>query len=156
MKLSADRKFRVRVTINREICMKRIAFTLALIVLFAFTAHAQVKEFTSVTVDVPDGWTSAEQGPMVMLMSADQQSVITLAVAPAGEQSAELIARKTSEALKGTAPVAEGDGWYFTFTAEGQDGAMLIRVVDKQAIVATLMGKDKELLPTAKSIALKK
>ncbi len=39
--------------------MKRFALAVALVLAFALTASAEIKQFARFSVDVPEGWTTA-------------------------------------------------------------------------------------------------
>ncbi len=129
--------------------MKKLVMSLMMVLAFAVTAHAD--DFGFVTVDVPSGWNSTVQDPLVMLASADMASIITVIVAPHEGQDAEALAKASAEGLKAGAPVKEGDGWLVNFSTNDQKGRMFIRTVGDKAVITTLAGGALDMLDIAKS-----
>lgn len=135
--------------------MKKLVMSLVMVLAFAVSASAAVKEFDSVKMDVPDGWVTQAQGPVVAAVAPDQSMGVTVIVAPAQGQDAKAIAETGAKAVNGTDLKAEGDGWMFKFDQNGQKGSMLVRVAKDQAMVITMIGDGAEPLRVAKTVELK-
>lgn len=135
--------------------MKKLVMSLVMVLVFAVSASAAVKEFDSVKMDVPDGWVTQAQGPVVAAVAPDQSMGVTVIVAPAQGQDAKTIAETGAKAVNGTDLKAEGDGWMFKFDQNGQKGSMLVRVAKDQAMVITMIGDGAEPLRVAKTVELK-
>ena len=131
--------------------MKKLITALVMVLAFAVSASAAVKEFETVKMDVPEGWVTQAQGPVTAAVAPDQSRGVTVIVAPAQGQDAKTGAK----AVNGTDLRAEGDGWMFNFDQNGQKGSMLVRVAKDQAMVITLIGEGPEVLNTAKSVEFK-
>ena len=138
-----------------EYGMKKLITALVMVLAFAVSASAAVKEFETVKMDVPEGWVTQAQGPVTAAVAPDQSRGVTVIVAPAQGQDAKTIAETGAKAVNGTDLRAEGDGWMFNFDQTGQKGSMLVRVAKDQAMVITLIGEGPEVLNTAKSVEFK-
>lgn len=123
-----------------------------MVLAFAVSASAAVQTIGSIKADVPDGWTTQEQGPIAVIIAPDQQSVVTVAVGPAQGQTAKAIAETGSKSINGTDLKADGDAWTFNFAQSGQTGSMLVRVVNDQAYVVSMIGDNPALKAIARSI----
>ena len=98
--------------------MKRLAVIVTLIALLAAsTAFAEVKDFGKFTLDVPTGWTSAQEGPTATVTKDDKTAALTITIMPSEGASAKDLATAFTEEFKksfktvGT-PEADADGDY--------------------------------------------
>lgn len=135
--------------------MKKLIMALAMVLAFAVSASAAVKEFETVKMDVPEGWATQAQGPVTAAVAPDQTQSVTVIVAPAQGRDAKTSAEIGAKAVNGTDLRAEGDGWMFNFDQNGHKGSMLVRVVKDQAMVITMIGEGPEVMKTAKSVEFK-
>lgn len=133
--------------------MKKLILTLGLILIMATAAGAAQRQFSSLTVDVPEGWTVQEQGPMVLVIAPGQKAVAGLVVGPAKGMSSRELAETSAKAVKSSEVRDEGDGYYsVAYENNGQKGVMLIRAVNDKAVVCTLMGEHPQLMDVARSV----
>ena len=132
--------------------MKKVLFAAAMVLAFAVSASAAVKEVGPVTVDVPEGWTTQVQGPASIVLAPDQKSVVTVALAPA---SAQTLAENASKGMGGKDLKADGDGWVYAFSHSGAQGLIRVSVQKDQAVICTMIGENPELMEIARSVKLK-
>ena len=97
--------------------MKRKSIVLALLAVFAISsiAFAAVKTFGHVSVDVPSGWTAAEDGTTVSLTADDNSAAITVTVETNDGTDVALIAKEYAKQFKASEPVFEDDVYTMTF-----------------------------------------
>ena len=112
--------------------------------LFAF-AQAEVKQFTNFKAEVPAGWNSMEQQGAVMIMAPDGSSAVTITMVPHGGMSAEDVAKQASQALSGSAPEKDGDGWSFTYNVAGVEGRNYVKTKGDNLISIAVVGNSSEL-----------
>lgn len=135
--------------------MKKLWMTVVLVLAFAVSASAAVKEFEACTVDVPDGWITQAQGPVAIIASPDGGEAVTLIVAPSQGQDAKTIAETGAKSVNGTDLRADGDAWTFKFDQSGQKGTMRVWVVGDKAVIGTLMGDTGKLMDILKTVQVK-
>ena len=111
---------------------------LAMVMLLASHALAEVKDFKDFTVDVPTGWTAVDQDGTVAITADDKSAAITISWGPNDGKSVEEMAAAYSKELNGSAPVADSGGFVFTFTAAGaevESKAFVAGEEDKHALI---------------------
>ena len=119
--------------------------------LFAF-AQAEVKQFTNFKAEVPAGWTSMEQQGAAVIMSPDGSAAVTITMVPHGGMSAEDVAKQASQALGGSAPEKDGDGWGFTYNVGGIEGYNYVEAQGDNLISIAVVGDNPELEKILESI----
>lgn len=137
--------------------MKKPVMVLMLMMSLALatSAAAAVQEFETVSMDVPEGWSTQSQGPVTVAAAPDQSRGVTVIVVPAQGRDAKTLAEAGAKAVNGTNLRAEGDAWMFNFDQNGQKASMLVRVDRDQALVVTLVGEGPEVINTAMSAGLR-
>ena len=135
--------------------MKKLLFAVAMVLAFAVSAVAAVKEVGQVTVDVPAGWTTQVQGPASIVIAPDQKAVVTVALAPASGATAQTLAETAAKGMNGKDLKADGDGWVFAFSHSGATGSVRTSVQNDQAVIRTMIGENPELIKIARSVKLK-
>ncbi len=135
--------------------MKKVLFTLAMVLAFAVSASAATQEVGPVTMDVPDGWTIQNQGPVGIVISPSQDAVLTVLSAPSQGVDAKEIAENGSRAVNGSAPEADGDAWVFSFEKDGANGVIRVSSHGDQAVVCTMLGENPDLMKASRSVKLK-
>ena len=135
--------------------MKKVLFAAAMVLAFAVSASAAVKEVGPVTVDVPEGCTTQVQGPASIVLAPDQKSVVTVALAPASGATAQTLAENASKGMGGKDLKADGDGWVYAFSHSGAQGLIRVSVQKDQAVICTMIGENPELMEIARSVKLK-
>lgn len=139
-----------------ENMMKKITLLLVFALFFAVTAHAGVREFNSMSLDVPDGWLAQEQGPSVMAMDPDQTSILTVTLMPAQDRNTRQLAEYIAESMQGATLKDEGDDLYSaTIDMHGQKSILYVRVMNNKGVLCTTVGNSPELPGIAKSVQLK-
>ena len=125
--------------------MKKVLFAAAMVLAFAVSASAAVKEVGPVTVDVPEGWTTQVQGPASIVLAPHQKSGAT----------AQTLAENASKGMGGKDLKADGDGWVYAFSHSGAQGLIRVSVQKDQAVICTMIGENPELMEIARSVKLK-
>ncbi len=108
--------------------MKKILFALALCGLMAMPALAAVQTFSKLKVDVADGWTASEEGPVVILLAPENAASLSIAYDSAGGLPGPELAKAMSAALGGTEPKQEDDTFIFTFSRNGNESECYLTV----------------------------
>ncbi len=112
--------------------MKRFALAVALVLAFALTASAEIKQFARFSVDVPEGWTTAQEGDTVNITAKDNSASLSVTLSSTRGVSIKDIAAGLSRQHKGSEP-EESNG---SFTFALNDGRSN----------ATVVGDDKDFL----------
>lgn len=97
--------------------MNRKSIIFALIAVFALSsvALAAVKNFGPISIEVPNGWSAAQDGSTVSLTADDNSAALTVTLESNDGTDLKLIADEYAKQFKGTAPVFEDDVYTFTF-----------------------------------------
>ena len=106
--------------------MKRICALLAALALMAGTASAEVREFSKLSINIPEGWSAEEISGTVAAIKDDKTASYTVSVEPF-EDGLNLreMANIYSRSFKGTAPESAPNGSYmFTFN-DGNSQAVI-------------------------------
>ena len=110
---------------------KRILTFVLTLACLAMASTALAETFTggSVTVEVPDGWTTMYNEPTMqaLVASPSQECVSSIQLMPTDGKSAEQLAQMLSQQLGGSAPEKTDSGAYF-FTANSGGVPMEINV----------------------------
>ena len=99
---------------------RKIASFLALaaLCLMAATAFAGVTSFTKFKVNVPNGWSSSQDGDTVILIADDKSASVSITVASTNGMSLKDLADAFVKQLKGgNLQKVDDDGYTFTFKA---------------------------------------
>lgn len=100
--------------------MKRFLLALAAVMMLVMPAQAAMTEFTHIKLDVPSGWTSEEDLPVVALYAPDYEAALSIAYDTTDGLSGLELASAMSAVLKGTPPTADEHG-NFVFTFDQDD-----------------------------------
>lgn len=132
-----------------------------LTVCFAWSGHAELREFTDFSVDLPPGWDVQREGITVAFIAKDKSATMVVTVEStvgtfSEGMSAEELAEAYAEELKGSKPVQEDPNYYsFTFKSPtGVDSEASIVVVGKRFYLITISGKNKDLAGMVESVLL--
>lgn len=100
--------------------MKRVyVFAVMLAALLvSVSAHAEVREFTRLSLNVPDGWTASESDETVTLIRSGNTASMTVTIAPLEGHALKEYADAFVEALKGRNLEAKGNSYIFDMTNE--------------------------------------
>ncbi len=125
--------------------MKRLA--LCLLLLWSASAWGDVMEFRHFSLDVPEGWTASEDGPVVSVVAGDKSASLTITMdSPNGSTIGELAAGFSLE-LGGTVPEKDSDGNYTFELHGGNSQAMIMGDEDfYMLIIASGMGINSDAL----------
>lgn len=126
--------------------MKRIALCLGLLFMSS-CACAEIMDFRYFSLDIPEGWTASEEGPVVMVKSDDDSGALTITADDPRGNSVGDLATAFSLELGGTMPERDEDGIY-SFTFNGGDGHATITGDEEfyMLIVGTGIEKNSETL----------
>ena len=100
--------------------MKRICSLILAILIMAGIASAEVREFTKLSINVPEGWSAEEIAGTVAAVKDDKTASLTISVEQYenGRNLADT-AQLYSESFKGTTPKpAQNGGYTFSFNKE--------------------------------------
>ena len=106
--------------------MKRICALLFVLAVFAGTAAAEVREFSKLSINIPEGWSAEEIAGTVAAIKDDKTASYTVSVEPFtdGHNLAEM-AQIYSQSFKGTAPAKAANGSYLFLFNEGNTQAII-------------------------------
>lgn len=83
---------------------------------FSALASAAVTEFKDFSLNVPDGWTSNQDGSTVSVVANDKSAAVSITVDKTEGASLKDLAEAFKQRLNGSDPVLEDDVYRFTFT----------------------------------------
>ena len=94
--------------------MKRFAAVIAALAgMFAASgAFGNVQTFERFSVDVPEGWSARQEGPMVLLTKNDCSASMSITVADPQGMNKKALAQAFMRELKGTSLERDSDGDY--------------------------------------------
>lgn len=98
--------------------MHRNVWVLSVLCLFALCAPgcAEMREFETLSLDVPVGWTAEQQGATIVMKAVSSDASLSLASGKMGEASLEEIAKKLYEQLGGVDFEEDDEGdFYFEY-----------------------------------------
>lgn len=124
--------------------MKKLFGSLVVTLMCATPAFAAVTDFQQVSIDVPEGWQSQDQGQAVALMPVEMDTVLMVVMAPMAGTSAEEVATMTAAQMNAPAPVKDGDGYLLKANMEGQDALMFVRAENGKILIITASGAQME------------
>ncbi len=120
--------------------MKRIYTLIFVLLVMAATASAEVREFTKLSVDVPEGWSAEEKSDTVVVIKDDNTASLTISVAQYEDgQNLVETAKTFSQGLNGTEPKREPNGSY-TFMFNNNDSYAVINGGLRSYILVTMTG----------------
>ncbi len=133
---------------------KGFAAAIAVLVLaIAAVSFAGTHSFTRFTLDVPEGWTTQEDGGVVALYAPGNAAAISIVMESADGVAAADIAKVMSGQLNGTPPVAENAGYSFTFkNAQGVASTSRVFVENNEFIMVTVTGEHPQAAGILQSI----
>ena len=138
--------------------MKRICALLFVLAVFAGTAAAEVREFSKLSINIPEGWSAEEIAGTVAAIKDDKTASYTVSVEPFedGHNLADM-ARIYSQSFKGTKPEAAPNGSYmFTFN-NGLSQAVITSKITSYVLVTMtgLMNAPDDFKSMASSMVFK-
>ena len=99
--------------------MRRIIIFMAMM-LISSCAYADIHEFRHFSLDVPEGWSSEESGPVVTVKADDDSgSLVIMSGVPEGKSIGDIAANFALE-FNGTMPEKDDEGNY-TFSFNNED-----------------------------------
>ena len=120
--------------------MKRIYTLIFVLLVMAAAASAEVREFTKLSVDVPEGWSAEEKSGTVVVIKDDNTASLTISVAQYEDrQNLAETAKTFSQGLNGTEPKREPNGSY-TFMFNNNDSYAVINGGLRSYILVTMTG----------------
>ena len=128
--------------------MCRKILILSVVCFFSLWApvHAEMREFETLSLDVPAGWTAEQQGAAVVLKAVSSDASLSLASGKMGEATLEEIAKKLYEQLGGVDLEEDEEGdFYFEYkdTAGVQCGVWVYAGVEGEYLVMASSGDDQ-------------
>lgn len=127
-----------------------------LVLVYAVSASAAIRDFTKFRLNVPDGWTATENNSVLFLMSPGNAASVSIASDSAAGMNAKELAEVMTETLKGSQPVAEKGGYSFLFdSGAGIETKAFLFVRDEQFVMITITGTDPQLNGVLGSISQK-
>ena len=108
--------------------------------------RAGMREFETLSLDVPAGWTAEQQGAAVVLKAVSSDASLSLASGKMGEATLEEIAKKLYEQLGGVDLEEDEEGdFYFEYkdTAGVQCGVWVYAGVEGEYLVMASSGDDQ-------------
>ena len=125
--------------------MKRLAVLSVMAVLFsAVCAFGAVQDFGKFTLDIPEGWTAAQDGSTVVVTKNDNTAAMSMTFDSAEGASLEELAAAFAKELNASDPKPTGDGDY-TFAFKNQNGVdsnCLLSGGDGMYILIVMTGDD--------------
>ncbi|MBQ9565409.1 MAG: hypothetical protein IJU98_07480 [Synergistaceae bacterium] len=108
--------------------------------------HAEMRDFETLSLLVPDGWTAEQQGTTIVMKAASSDVSLSLASGKLGEASLEDVARRLYEQLGGVDFEEDEEGdFYFEYrdTAGVQSGVWVYAGDEEEYLVLASSGGDK-------------
>lgn len=138
--------------------MKRLCALIFVLALTAGTAAAEVKEFSKLSINIPEGWSAEEIAGTVAVIKNDKTASLTVSVEQF-ENGRSLLdtARIYSQGFKGTAPKRADNGSYtFTFNNGNSQAVITSRVTSYVLVTTTgLVNAPQELYSMIASLNFK-
>lgn len=134
--------------------MKRVLLGLILVLLLAFSASAAEMKFPKFKVNVPDGWTTTQDGETVALFAPGNAAAVSIVRAGAENKNAETLAKEMSKELKGTEPTGSDGAYMFTFNNKsGVQSQCILTVEDNEFVMITVTGSHPQVAEILESLS---
>ncbi len=140
-------------------CLLPVSFALwycLAVALGTGTAHAEVRDFVSYSIDVPANWHVEQEGVGVSLMQAEERCGIDIVAAPHQNVPFRELCIFFYEQLRGTGAKGDDDG--FTFTSQNEynlPSTVRLTLQGETFLVVTVSGNCNNLQNVVKSLTTK-
>ena len=120
--------------------MKRICSLILVLLVMAGAASAEVREFTKLSINIPEGWSAEEVAGTVAAVKDDKTASLTISVEhyEDGHNLADM-AQIYSQNFKGTTPKPAQNGGY-TFSFNNENTQAIIYGGIRSYILITMTG----------------
>ena len=138
--------------------MKRLCALIFVLAVLAGTASAEVKEFSKLSINIPEGWSAEEISGTVAAVKDDKTASYTVSVEPFtdGHNLAEM-AQIYSQSFKGTKPEPAPNGSYMFMFNDGASQAVISSMGTSYVLVTMtgLMNAPDDFKAMASSMVFK-
>lgn len=119
--------------------MKKFLLSLFAVILMALPAQAAMTEFSKIKIDVPSGWTSEEDAPVVALFAPNTEAAVSVAYDTTDGLTGMELSKAMSQVLNGTPPKADEHGnFVFSFTQDDITSHSILTVYGANYVMFTI------------------